>query len=140
MTAPERDETRERVEALDDRHPDKLAVIAADMEREARPDLAALTRERFGFGGGEAAAGPVADGLRPCGTEAARRRHRRRGEPVDDACREGHAAEMRAHRADRVDERARARADRAARWRALQALRHRHMAEFRALLALEVAR
>jgi len=28
--------------------------------------------------------------LRPCGTEAARQRHRHRGEPVDEACEQAH--------------------------------------------------
>jgi hypothetical protein len=34
--------------------------------------------------------------LEPCGTASARRRHIRLGEPVDQACREAHAAEERA--------------------------------------------
>jgi len=45
-----------------------------------------------------------AAGLRPCGTAAAARRHRRRGEPLDEACKQAEAADRRmyAHRqADR---------------------------------------
>lgn len=38
----------ERARALDDRHPDKLAVIAADLEREARPAVEDLMAERYG--------------------------------------------------------------------------------------------
>jgi hypothetical protein len=30
--------------------------------------------------------------LKPCGTQAAYNRHRRRGEPIDDACRQAHSA------------------------------------------------
>lgn len=52
MSAPDHDEARERAEALDDRHPDRLAVIAAELEREARPDVRDLVAERFGRGGG----------------------------------------------------------------------------------------
>lgn len=36
--------------------------------------------------------GPQWRNLRPCGTDAAWRRHHRRREPVDEACRQAHNA------------------------------------------------
>lgn len=44
----------------------------------------AVTGQRFDLDGGGVV---VERELKPCGTSAAARRHRRRGEPVDDACR-----------------------------------------------------
>lgn len=40
--------------------------------------------------------------LKPCGSPAAYQRHRDRGEPIDDACREAHNAEKRERRAARA--------------------------------------
>lgn len=37
--------------------------------------------------------------VKPCGTGAARRRHQRRGEPQDEACRRWHRADMARRRA-----------------------------------------
>lgn len=45
-TDPDADRARE----LDDREPDKLHVIANELEREMWPDLRDLTAERFGSG------------------------------------------------------------------------------------------
>lgn len=44
-------ERAERARELDNRHPDKLAVIAADMERERLPTVDELRRERYGLRG-----------------------------------------------------------------------------------------
>lgn len=41
--------------------------------------------------------------LQPCGTLAAARRHQRRGEPLDEACREALAAHQRLMRAQRLN-------------------------------------
>lgn len=41
-------ESEARARALDDRPLDKLAVIAADLERERTPNVRDLTAERFG--------------------------------------------------------------------------------------------
>lgn len=38
----------DRARELDDRHPDKLAVVAADLGREARPSIEELMVERYG--------------------------------------------------------------------------------------------
>lgn len=43
------EQAEDRARALDDRHPNKLAVVAADLERE-RYDPEGLTAERFGGG------------------------------------------------------------------------------------------
>jgi hypothetical protein len=45
-------EIEARARALDDREPDKLDVVAAELERERTPDVRDLTAERFGRGGG----------------------------------------------------------------------------------------
>lgn len=40
-------ERARRAREVDERHPDKLDVIAAELEHEARPDVQDLTAERF---------------------------------------------------------------------------------------------
>jgi len=42
--------------------------------------------------------------LAPCGTDSAYQRHRRRGEPIDAACREAHNATRRKREADTDDD------------------------------------
>lgn len=49
--------------------------------------------------------------LEPCGTESARKRHLRRGEPKDQACRDAHAAEERHRYQTRVKPRREAAAE-----------------------------
>lgn len=51
LGTPLHDYDAERARDLDDRHPDKLAAVAADLEREARPSVEELTAERYGRGG-----------------------------------------------------------------------------------------
>lgn len=68
----------------------------------------------------------------PCGTRAAYARHRRRGEPIDQACRDAERAYHREHYAGMVAIRTR---ERLTRQEALEALAHRHPAEFARLLA-----
>jgi len=47
LCVADRDDTVARARELDDRHPDKLAVIAAELEAERRGSLRDLTAERF---------------------------------------------------------------------------------------------
>lgn len=72
----------------------------------------------------------------PCGTTAAYQRHRRYGEPIDDACRQ---AQTDAARAWRDNNRAALGRRRRASDRALRRLAERHPGEFTALLAAELA-
>lgn len=73
----------------------------------------------------------------PCGTYAAYCRHYKRGEPVDDPCREArneYVAELRRTNHNTVQ---RARRTRRMRERALSRLQDAHPEEFRRLLAEE---
>lgn len=79
---------------------DEYAEARAEDEGQARFD-ALLERRREAYRLVQAA------GLRPCGTVAAARRHRRRGEPLDEACKQAEAADRRLY-AHRQMERARA--------------------------------
>src|SRR5690606_18216086 len=69
---------------------------------------------------------------KPCGTRAAYERHRRQGEPIDDACREANAAYHRKN--------ARGRAYRRARQRAYTRLALTYSTAYRALLEEELAK
>ena len=71
----------------------------------------------------------------PCGTTAAYQRHRRYGEPIDDACRQ---AQTDAARAWRDNNRAALGRRRRANDRALRLLAELHPQEFIELLAVEL--
>lgn len=74
--------------------------------------------------------------LQPCGTNAAYQRHRRHGEPVDEACRTAHSTEMsslKRARKEKIYARERARRQ------AHAALAHRHPEEFARLYAAALA-
>jgi hypothetical protein len=73
-----------------------------------------------------------------CGTYAAYQRHKRRVEPIDDACREANRVYAANYRASNPQARTRDRTYGNARHRALQRLRQRHPAEFNRLLAEEI--
>lgn len=67
-----------------------------------------------------------------CGTNAAYRRHRRRGEPVDEACAEAHRHYNRVRYSIVFLAKSRLRGPR---YQALEALVHRHRAEYAELFA-----
>lgn len=71
-------------------------------------------------------------GVAACGTRSAFERHRRRGEPADEACRD---ANREYHRRRYAGELAVEAEERAMRQEALEALAHLHPEEFARLLA-----
>jgi len=68
---------------------DPPVTSSADYQREWRARNGARTGQ------------PGRPATAPCGTPAAYRRHKRRGEPIDDACREAENARQRELRARR---------------------------------------
>ena len=70
--------------------------------------------------------------LQPCGTDAAYARHIRRREPVDEACQEAHRHYGRVRYSIKFLAKSRLRGPR---YQALEALIHRHRAEYAELYA-----
>ncbi len=64
-----------------------MALITGDLRIPEIAELFPSTRRRH------------ACNLRPCGTAAAWRRHQRRGEPQDEACKRWHRIDMQKRRA-----------------------------------------
>jgi hypothetical protein len=123
-------QVEQRAAELDDRPRAALESVARDMQAEARPDLAALLAERYGT---EPPAEPDT-GVPPCGTYAAYQRHKRKGEPSDDACREANRRYSAERRASSPAARGYDRQYNQARAGALEELGRKHSAEFHRLL------
>jgi hypothetical protein len=78
--------------------------------------------------------------LTPCGTHSAYQRHVRRGEPIDNACREAHRLYQAAFRASNPALQEKERRETAARSRALWRLAGEHRARFNELIRDEIAK